>query len=243
METRMTLDNIPRHVAIIMDGNGRWARQRGLNRIFGHRQGAESVRECCKQALVYGVEYLSLFAFSEENWGRPKEEVDALMSLMLDSLINEKKLFLDNDIRFRVIGKTDGVPEEIIRGIGELEEATKDFKTMTLLVFFNYSGKWDIVQAASVYAASVAEAVRAGENPPALDRGGFDGLLATSGVPDPDLLIRTSGEKRLSNFMLWQCAYTEFYFTDVFWPDFREKEWASALESYSNRERRYGKIK
>ncbi len=242
MEGKKTIRNIPVHVSIIMDGNGRWAKERGMERIYGHQHGAESVRECCKLALEYGVRYLSLFAFSEENWGRPKEEVDALMDLMLSSLVNERKLFLENDIRFRVVGEKKGISAEILGRIDDLERETAAFDRLTLVIFFNYSGKWDIMQAAEKYALERASCPGGG---PAdvPDREMFAGFLATSGIPDPDLLIRTSGEKRLSNFMLWQCAYTEFYFTDVFWPDFREKEWASALESYSDRERRYGKIK
>lgn len=238
-----TIENIPAHVTIIMDGNGRWAKERGMERIFGHRHGAESVRECCKLALTYGVKYLSLFAFSEENWGRPKEEVDALMALMLSSLVNERNLFMENSIRFRVIGEKAGISQEILQKIGELERDTAGFDAMTLVIFFNYSGKWDLAQAAAACAEEAAECASEGWPVPVVDKERFASFLATAGIPDPDLLIRTSGEKRLSNFMLWQCAYTEFYFTDVFWPDFREGEWVSALKSFSNRQRRYGKIK
>lgn len=231
---------VPCHVSIIMDGNGRWAKARGRERVDGHKEGAESIKACCASALKCGVKYLSFFAFSEENWGRPKEEVSALMSLFLDSLLNQKSVFMDNRIRFRVIGKKDNVSPEILEAIASLEEETSSFDVMTVIIFFNYSGKWDILQAAARYAES---AVRSADgHVPVPDRDVFDSLLATSGIPDPDLLIRTSGEQRLSNYLLWQCAYTEFYFTDTFWPDFRESEWLKALDAYSNRERRYGKL-
>lgn len=230
---------IPTHVTIIMDGNGRWAKARGLDRVCGHREGAESVRECCRQAVASGVKYLSLFAFSEENWGRPDAEVSALMDLMLSSLVNEKPLFMDNDIAFRVVGDRSRLSREMREGIASLEEATRGHSRMTLVIFFNYSGMWDILQAAGRYARDYAS----GETDGPLGREVFASYLATAGIPDPDLMIRTSGEKRLSNYMLWQCAYTEFYFTDVFWPDFRKEEWNLAMEAYSNRDRRYGKVK
>ena len=226
-----------------MDGNGRWAKEKGLSRIYGHREGAESVRASCRLAMESGVKYLSLFAFSEENWGRPKEEVDALMGLMLDSLVNERRMFMDNRIRFRVIGSEQGISGEILDRIASLEAETRDFDAMTLIVFFNYSGKWDIMQAAEKFACRKSAMGSSGTSGDVSDKEIFESCLSTYGIPDPDLLIRTSGEKRLSNFMLWQCAYTEFYFADVFWPDFREKYWAFALDSYSNRDRRYGKIK
>ena len=234
---------IPVHVSIIMDGNGRWAKEKGLSRIYGHREGAESVRASCRLAMESGGKYLSLFAFSEENWGRPKEEVDALMGLMLDSLVNERRMFMDNRIRFRVIGSEQGISGEILDRIASLEAETRDFDAMTLIVFFNYSGKWDIMQAAEKFACRKSAMGASGTSGDVSDKEIFESCLSTYGIPDPDLLIRTSGEKRLSNFMLWQCAYTEFYFADVFWPDFREKDWALALDSYSNRDRRYGKIK
>ena len=234
---------IPVHVSIIMDGNGRWAKEKGLSRIYGHREGAESVRASCRLAMESGVKYLSLFAFSEENWGRPKEEVDALMGLMLDSLVNERRMFMDNRIRFRVIGSEQGISGEILDRIASLEAETRDFDAMTLIVFFNYSGKWDIMQAAEKFACRKSAMGSSGTSGDVSDKEIFESCLSTYGIPDPDLLIRTSGEKRLSNFMLWQCAYTEFYFADVFWPDFREKDWALALDCYSNRDRRYGRIK
>lgn len=231
---------VPCHVSIIMDGNGRWAKARGRERVDGHKEGAESIKSCCASALKSGVKYLSFFAFSEENWGRPREEVNALMSLFLDSLLNQKSVFMDNRIRFRVIGKKDNVSPEILEAIASLEEDTAAFDVMTVIIFFNYSGKWDILQAAARFAESAV--ISEGGHVRIPERQEFDSFLSTSGIPDPDLLIRTSGEQRLSNYLLWQCAYTEFYFTDTFWPDFRESEWLKALDAYSNRERRYGKL-
>lgn len=230
---------VPLHVSIIMDGNGRWAKARGKQRVDGHREGAESIKSCCASALRSGVRFLSFFAFSEENWGRPSEEVNALMSLFLDSLLTQRSVFMDNRIRFRVVGRKDNVSPEILDAIASLEEETSSFDVLTVIIFFNYSGKWDILQAAARFAESKRLSVESVTLP---DREVFDSYLATSGIPDPDLLVRTSGEQRLSNYLLWQCAYTEFYFTDTFWPDFRESEWLKALDAYANRERRYGKL-
>lgn len=230
---------LPVHVAVIMDGNGRWAKARGLDRLYGHKQGAESVRACCRQAVRDGVKYLSLFAFSEENWSRPEAEVKGLMELMLKSILNERHLFIENGIAFRVIGRRDRIGAELLEAIRALEEDTASFRNMTLTIFFDYSGMWDILQAAGRYAADVLCANSAG----GLSREVFGTYLSTAGMPDPDLLIRTSGEKRISNFMLWQCAYTEFYFTDILWPDFREEQWSAALQAFACRDRRYGKVK
>lgn len=221
---------IPRHVSIIMDGNGRWAKQQGKERVFGHFEGVESVRASCEFAVETGIEYLSLFAFSEENWNRPKEEVATLMSLMAKSILNEKPVFQKNGIRFVVIGNLDRLQPELRQEIYEAMEETARNNNMTLIVFLSYSGRWDIEQAAKRYA-------EAGD-----DRNSFESYLSTAGYPDPDLLIRTSGEQRISNFMLWQCAYTEFYYTNVFWPDFRKKEFAEAIDAYMTRERRFGEI-
>ena len=234
---------MPRHVTIIMDGNGRWARQQGQQRLFGHNAGVDSVRDCCEYAAETGIEYLSLFAFSSENWNRPEDEVSGLMKLMFKSVLGERETFRKNNIRFRIIGDRSRLAPELLAEIVKLEEETASNSRMTLIVMLSYSGKWDITQAASRYAADVAEAVRAGREVPALDDNVFASYLSTAGIPDPDLMIRTSGEQRISNYMLWQCAYTEFYFTDVLWPDFRRTDFARALEAYCSRDRRYGKIK
>lgn len=214
-----------------MDGNGRWAKQRGKERIYGHIEGAESVRACCELAVEMGIEYLSLYAFSTENWNRPKDEIMGLMSLMAKSILEEKPTFQKNNIRFMVLGDRSQLSEELIGDIDKAMEETASNTGLTLIVFLSYSGKWDIRQAATRYAEDMKKGV-AGE---------FEDYLCTKGIPDPDLLIRTSGEQRISNFLLWQCAYTEFYFTDTLWPDFRKPQLRSAIETYASRERRFGK--
>ena len=236
----MEIKRIPRHVSIIMDGNGRWAKQRGKERIYGHFEGAESVRACAEAAVEEGVRYLSLFAFSEENWGRPEEEVMKLMDLMMDSIKNEVGTFMDNDIRFLVLGNRARLSPSLNKAIDGLEEMTSGNDRITMIIFLSYSGKWDILQAAKKLA------LRYKDDPEGLDSleiKDFDNYLVTAGIPDPDLLIRTSGEERISNYLLWQCAYTEFYFTDILWPDFRKDELRAALEEYAQRDRRYGKVK
>ena len=220
---------IPKHVAIIMDGNGRWARMRGKERVYGHYEGTESVRACSEFAVEAGIQYLSLFAFSEENWARPEAEVAELMHLMAKSILNERPTFRKNNIRFLVIGNRSRLSEALNRDIDEVMEETAGNTGLTLIVFLSYSGRWDIEQAAERFAAAGAP------------QGRFSDFLATSGIPDPDLLIRTSGEKRISNFLLWQCAYTEFYFTPAFWPDFRKTEFRQALDDFASRQRRFGK--
>lgn len=235
--------NIPTHVSIIMDGNGRWAGQRGLPRLAGHAEGVESVRAITTCAAKAGVRYLSLYAFSEENWNRSEAEVGGLMEMMFKSLKEEISTFLDSGIRLRVIGHRDRLPAKVEEAIRETEALTAGCEGMTLILMLSYSGKWDILQAARHYAQDCLDALSWGKVPEELDERLFAGYLATAGIPDPDLLIRTSGELRISNYMLWQTAYTEFYFTDVLWPDFREKEFGLALEAFQSRDRRYGKIK
>ena len=225
------MENLPKHITIIMDGNGRWAKQRGKERIYGHIEGAESVRACCELAVEMGIEYLSLYAFSTENWNRPKDEIMGLMSLMAKSILEEKPTFQKNNIRFMVLGDRSQLSEELIGDIDKAMEETASNTGLTLIVFLSYSGKLDIRQAATRYAEDMKKGV-AGE---------FEDYLCTKGIPDPDLLIRTSGEQRISNFLLWQCAYTEFYFTDTLWPDFRKPQLRSAIETYASRERRFGK--
>ena len=215
-----------------MDGNGRWAKQRSKERIYGHIEGAESVRACCELAVEMGIEYLSLYAFSTENWNRPKDEIMGLMSLMAKSILEEKPTFQKNNIRFMVLGDRSQLSDELIRDIDKAMEETSANTGLTLIVFLSYSGKWDIEQAAARYAEDVKKGVSDCV---------FEDYLCTKGIPDPDLLIRTSGEQRISNFLLWQCAYTEFYFTDTLWPDFRKPQFRSAIETYASRERRFGK--
>ena len=229
---------VPQHITIIMDGNGRWARKQGQKRLFGHNAGTESVRACCEYAVEHGIRYLSLFAFSEENWGRPEDEVSGLMALMFKSVLEERETFDKNNIRFRVIGDRSRLSPDLLQAIDAVQEETAGHTGLTLIIMLSYSGKWDILQAAQRYAA---DCLAAGRQLP-LDEAGFGSLLATAGIPDPDLMIRTSGEQRISNYMLWQCAYTEFYYTPVLWPDFRKNDLELAIQSYNQRERRYGKV-
>lgn len=229
---------IPAHVSIIMDGNGRWAKQRGLERVSGHKEGRESVRACVSCAAKAGIKYLSLFAFSEENWKRPLKEVTALMNLLVESITAELGTFIENNIRVRVIGNIARLSPVVRSAISKAEEKTAACTGMTLVIFLSYSGKWDIFQAARKMAADMA--ADPGREFTMED---FDSYLATAGIPDPDLIIRTSGEQRISNYLLWQAAYSEFYITDILWPDFREKELMDAIDEYSRRDRRYGKVK
>ena len=220
---------VPVHVSFIMDGNGRWAKARGKERIFGHFGGVESVRAVLEASVEWGIKYVSFFAFSEENWGRPQEEVLGLMSLMMRSMKNELHSFLSNGIRFRVLGNLDRLSDELRSEIAHMEAATASGDKMTMIIFMSYSGKWDIRQAARRMAEEGGEDI--------------EEYLVTAGVPDPDLLIRTSGEQRISNYMLWQLAYTEFVFTPTLWPDFRKEQYLDALREYASRDRRFGKVK
>ncbi len=235
------ISKTPVHVSIIMDGNGRWAKERGLERVAGHAEGVESVRACTEAAVECGVKYLSLYAFSEENWGRPQDEVDALMHLMFKSMLGELSNFLDNGIRFIVLGNRRRLSKELNEAIDDCMARTGGNGRLTLTVFLSYSGRWDILQAARRLAEDIA--ANPGLDTDDMDMHALDRYLVTAGIPDPDLIIRTSGEMRLSNFMLWQSAYSELYFSDVLWPDFRKQEFKAALQSYSKRDRRYGKVK
>ncbi|MDO5443486.1 MAG: polyprenyl diphosphate synthase [Bacteroidia bacterium] len=233
-------NRIPTHVSIIMDGNGRWARERGKERVFGHAAGVDSVRACVEAAGENGVRYLSLFAFSEENWGRPEEEIETLMNLMFKAMADEEKSLMDNGVRFVVLGNRARLSTSLNEGIDALMQRTAANDKLTLIVFLSYSGKWDILQAAKKMAKEMSSDMSRLD---AMEIEDFNKYLVTDGFPDPDLIIRTSGEKRLSNYLLWQGAYSEFWFTDVFWPDFRKKDFYSALEDYAKRDRRYGKVK
>ena len=229
---------VPKHISIIMDGNGRWAKKQGKIRLFGHNAAVESVRSCTEYCVENGVGYLSLFAFSEENWNRPADEVKGLMELMLKGMINERENFMRNHVRFRVIGNFSQLSPKLLATIHDVEEQTAPNDGLTLIFMLSYSGKWDILQAARRYAE---DCLSAGEMLP-VDATRFGSYLATAGIPDPDLLIRTSGEQRISNFMLWQTAYTEFYYTSILWPDFRKTDLEQAILDFNNRQRRYGKV-
>ena len=234
---------IPVHGSIIMDGNGRWAKERGKERYYGHAEGVESVRACTEEAIRQGVRYLSLFAFSEENWNRPEEEVKALMELMVKAMVNELPSFLKNGIRFMVIGNRARLDSALNEQIDECMRKTADCSNLSLVIFMSYSGRWDVLQAARRLALEAASDPARAEALGNMSADDFSRYLSTSGIPDPDLIIRTSGEVRLSNYLLWQCAYSELYFTDILWPDFREKEFDAALAEYAKRDRRYGKVK
>lgn len=231
-------ERIPQHVSIIMDGNGRWAKARGRERVFGHMEGVESVRACLEYAVEKGIKYLSLYAFSEENWNRPKDEVMTLMELMMKSMKNELGRFMKYNIRFVVLGNRARLSDSLNAGIDSMMAETAGNTGTTCVVFLSYSGKWDILQAMKKAAASLSA-----QEIQNLEIQDFDRFLVTADIPDPDLLIRTSGEIRISNYLLWQCAYTEFYFTDVLWPDFRKPQFQEALDEYARRDRRYGKVK
>lgn len=234
---------LPVHVSIIMDGNGRWARERGKERIYGHAEGVESVRACVEAAVETGVRYLSLFAFSEENWGRPDSEVAFLMEMMMKSIREELPKLQENGVRLLVLGHLSRLSDSLNAAIDECVRKTAGNSTLTLIVFLSYSGKWDILQAALKLAEEMSEHPERKEALMEMGPDGFDRYLVTAGIPDPDLIIRTSGEQRLSNYLLWQGAYSEFLFTDVLWPDFRKDDFRAALEEYAGRDRRYGKVK
>lgn len=231
---------IPQHVSIIMDGNGRWAQERGKERFYGHIEGVESVRACTEAAVESGVKWLSLFAFSEENWGRPEKEVSFLMEMMVDCMKNELPTFMKNGVRFIVLGNRERLSAKLNATINECMDITKANDTLNLVIFLSYSGKWDILQAAAKYAS---DCIASGKEPEVPDMDAFGKYLVTAGIPDPDLIIRTSGEKRLSNYMLWQSAYSELLFDDILWPDFKKDEFRKAMEEYAKRDRRYGKVK
>ena len=223
-----------------MDGNGRWARERGRERVFGHFEGVESVRACTEASVEAGVRYLSLFAFSEENWGRPGDEVDALMKLMFRSMVGEFETFMKNRVRFVVLGNRSRLSDTLNEAIDDMMARTASNDRLTLILFLSYSGKWDILQAARALARECAGDQ---EKIDALDFADIDSHLVTAGIPDPDLIIRTSGEQRLSNYLLWQGAYSEFIFSPLLWPDFRKEAYFAALEEFAKRDRRYGKVK
>jgi undecaprenyl diphosphate synthase len=235
---REQLDNsrIPAHIAIIMDGNGRWAKQQGKARSFGHQAGAETVHVIAEEAARLGVKYLTLYTFSTENWNRPVDEVAALMSLLMDQI--EEETFMKNNIRFRIIGDTDRLPANVLARLNTCIEHTAANSGMTLVLALSYSSRWEISDAVRHIAREVKEGRL---DPDAITDETINRHLATAFMPDPDLLIRTGGELRLSNYLLWQCAYTEFYFCDTFWPDFREEELCKAIFDYQQRERRFGK--
>jgi undecaprenyl diphosphate synthase len=225
--------SVPRHIAIIMDGNGRWAKKRFLPRVAGHRKGVEVVREVVKACIEHGVEYLTLFAFSSENWRRPQEEVTVLMQLFLRALEQEVSKLHNNDIRFKVVGDMSAFDQRIVELVRQGESLTRDNKRLTLTVCANYGGRWDVLQA--------AERCRIEDPKAPITEERLSRFLSMAYAPEPDLFIRTGGEQRVSNFLLWQLAYTELYFTEALWPDFGSEALDAALASYRHRERRFGR--
>lgn len=239
LKERIDLNRLPKHVAIIMDGNGRWAQQRGEMRVYGHEHGVASVRESAEAAAELGVKYLTLYAFSTENWNRPKEEVNALMSLLVRTIQDEKKTLNDNKIRLRAIGDLESLDEECLKSLNQTMEETASNDRMELILALSYSARWEITRAAQ----KMVEDATAGKlNGKDVTDELFSSYLNTCDYPDPELLIRTSGEQRISNFLLWQIAYSELYFTSTLWPDFRKEDFYAAIVDYQQRERRFGKI-
>jgi undecaprenyl diphosphate synthase len=229
---------LPRHIAIIMDGNGRWAKQKGKLRVFGHHNGVTAVREVTEAAAELGIHYLTLYAFSTENWNRPKAEVDALMSLLVTTINKETKTLNKNNIRLQAIGDIKSLPAKCQKELASAIEKTAKNTRMTLVLALSYSSKWEIVNAVKQIAAQVEKKKIAVSD---IDEALIDEHLTTKNIPDPELMIRTSGEHRISNFLLWQLAYAEFYFTEKLWPDFRKEDLYEALIDYQGRERRFGK--
>ena len=238
MKQHIDPSNLPQHIAVIMDGNGRWAKRQGAARVFGHRNAIKAVREATEGCAELGIKYLTLYAFSTENWNRPKFEVDALMTLLVHTIRGEIKTLMDNNVRLATIGHTESLPTDCQRELSEAIRETSQNTGLTLVLALSYSGRWEILEAVR----QLATDVQAGKlTPDQIDETVFSQHLTTRNMPDPELMIRTSGEMRISNFMLWQLAYSEFYMPDVLWPDFRREHLHEAILTYQQRERRFGK--
>ena len=240
MDYKSQIDNarMPRHVAIIMDGNGRWAKKQGLARMYGHKQGVETVHRITETAAEMGIQYLTLYTFSTENWNRPKEEVDALMTLLVDTIAKETPTLMKNNVRLLTIGDTERLPEGAKRKFEQCMEETSGNTGLRLVIALSYSARWEITNAMQEAVRKVQAGALKAED---VNEELVSSLMTTAGMPDPDLLIRTSGELRISNFLLWQLAYSELYFTDCLWPEFTEEEFCKAIVDYQHRERRFGK--
>jgi undecaprenyl diphosphate synthase len=239
VKEQLDKDKLPQHVAIIMDGNGRWARQRGSARVFGHKHGVKAVREVTEASAELGMKYLTLYAFSTENWNRPQNEVDALMSLLVSTIASETKTLMDNNVILKSIGCKETLPKSVQDKLAVCMNKTKNNDGLTLVLALSYSSRWEIIEAVKKVSAEVRDK---NIDISQINSDLFSQYLETSEVPDPELLIRTSGEIRISNFLLWQIAYSELYFCNVLWPDFRKEHFFEALLDYQNRERRFGKI-
>jgi len=233
------MENLPRHVAIIMDGNGRWARARGLRRVEGHRVGADSADVITRCCVDFGIPYLTLYAFSTENWKRPRTEVQFLMRYLRKFLREKRAEMIENGVRLATIGDTDALPAGVRKDLAATMEATRDCQALTLTLALNYGARQEIARAARALAAEARDGTL---DPAEIDEAAFAARLDTAGTPDPDLLIRTAGEQRLSNFLLWQISYAELYVTDTLWPDFRRESLEAALKEYAGRERRFGGV-
>ena len=231
-------NNIPKHIAIIMDGNGRWAKKRGLTRSMGHREGSRTLKKIVEACYQLGIRYLTVYAFSTENWSRPKEEVDELMKLLLEYLRNAERELAGKKVRIRVIGEKKHLPGEIIKEIKRVEENTENIEGLDFIIALNYGGRQELVEAVSNLVEDAKEGLIS-----EIDEEAISERLYTNGIPDPDLLIRTSGEMRISNFLIWQLSYSEFFFCDVLWPDFSEVNLRNAIISYQGRQRRFGGAK
>ena len=240
MDYKSQIDNarMPRHVAIIMDGNGRWAKKQGLARMYGHKQGVETVHRITETAAEMGIQYLTLYTFSTENWNRPKEEVDALMTLLVDTIVKETPTLMKNNVRLLTIGDTERLPEGAKRKFEQCMEETSGNTGLRLVIALSYSARWEITNAMQTAVRKAQAGALKAED---VNEELVSSLMTTAGMPDPDLLIRTSGELRISNFLLWQLAYSELYFTDCLWPEFTEEEFCKAIVDYQHRERRFGK--
>jgi len=239
LKSKIDTTRLPKHVAIIMDGNGRWAQNRGEARVFGHQHGVESVRQVATTAAELGIRYLTLYAFSTENWKRPQYEVDALMDLLVHTLSEELETLMKNNIRLRAIGDLSGLKADCYNQLMQTMEHTSKNERMDLVLALNYSGRWELVEAARKIAVEVSNGTLKSDN---ITSEIIDMHLSTAGMPEPELLIRTGGENRVSNFLLWQIAYSELYFTQVYWPDFRDKDLYEAIINFQSRERRFGMI-
>ncbi|MEM9831920.1 MAG: isoprenyl transferase [Bacteroidota bacterium] len=239
MKEKIDLSNLPQHIAVIMDGNGRWAKKKGAERVFGHRNAIKAVREVTEGCAELGVGFLTLYAFSTENWGRPRLEIEALMQLLVTTISNEVETLMKNNVRLQSIGDVEKLPGNCRYKLQEAIELTQDNSGLTLILALNYSGRWEITEAVRRLTTRVQDGAI---NPEAIDQQMIARELTTHDIPDPELLIRTSGEMRISNFLLWQIAYTELYMTQILWPDFRREHLYEAIIAYQQRERRFGKI-
>jgi len=238
LRDKINTNKLPSHIAIIMDGNGRWARQKGMDRIFGHHEGVKAVREVIESAAELGIKYLTLYAFSTENWGRPDDEVSALMSIMVQSLNDETDTMIKNNISLNVIGDVDRLAGDVKSRLFETIRLTAGATGLNLVIAMSYSSRWEIIEAARKLSS---DACNGTINPDSISEADFEKYLTTYGMPDPELMIRTSGELRLSNFLLWQLAYAELYFTEILWPDFGKEDFYEAIIDFQKRERRFGK--